>query len=431
MTAREIASWDPYDQNASADWFDPEWMFGITDGFDVVVGNPPYGLLNKRQNKTMGHLVSAKEIQYYKTSPVYTPAMGGMINVFRLFIVRSVHLLNHNGIFSKFFPLAFIADISCGNLRKYLLKNYEVLSIEAFPERDDAKKRVFEAVKMSVCILNLLNQESTGKFSMRIHRDRFIDVENEKVLLDVGDISLIDKSNHTIPLLQQRDLNLIRKMYRESSVRMEDLGHCYTGEIDLTANKKYLTDDSECPVMIKGAIIDKYLVKRSMSQGEVKFLDSEYYLEENRGVKSQHHKHERIVMQAITGVNEKIRLKMTLIEKGIFCANSVNYLVFRDEAAQAKYILALLNSSTLNFIFSKSSTNSNVNGYEIDNLPIILADEENQAYLAGLVDQILAQKDADLDADTTALEKEIDQIVYSLYDLTRDEIAIVETASDR
>ena len=40
--ANKVAAWDPYDQNASADWFDPEWMFGIVDGFDVVVGNPPY-----------------------------------------------------------------------------------------------------------------------------------------------------------------------------------------------------------------------------------------------------------------------------------------------------------------------------------------------------------------------------------------------------
>ena len=317
-TTEKIANWDLYDQNATADFFDSEWMFGIAGGFDAVIGNPPYGLLNKRQNKTMGHLASAKDIQYYRTSSEYAPALGGMINVFRLFIVRSVHLLNHNGIFSQIFPLAFIADVSCGNLRKYLLKNYEILNIEAFPERDDAKKRVFEAVKMSVCILNLLNQKSTGKISMRIHGDRFVDIENEKVLLDIGDISLIDKANHTIPLLQQRDLNLIRKMYRRSSVRMKDLGHCYTGEIDLTANKKFLTDDPECVVMIKEAIIDKYLIKESMSQGEVKFLDSNYYLKENRGVKSQHHKNNRIVMQAITGVNEKIRLKMTLIEAGIF-----------------------------------------------------------------------------------------------------------------
>ena len=40
--ADKIANWDPYDQNARADWFDPEYMFGVTGGFDVVIGNPPY-----------------------------------------------------------------------------------------------------------------------------------------------------------------------------------------------------------------------------------------------------------------------------------------------------------------------------------------------------------------------------------------------------
>ena len=123
------------------------------------------------------------------------------------------------------------------NLRKYLLQNYKILNIEAFPERDNAKKRVFEAVKMSVCILNLHSQKSTDKF-LRIHSDRFVNIENEKVILDIEDISLIDKANYAIPLLRERDLNLIRKIYWKSSVRMVDLGHCYTGEIDLTANKK-------------------------------------------------------------------------------------------------------------------------------------------------------------------------------------------------
>ena len=41
-TVRKIADWDPYDQNASADWFDPEYMFNVRDGFDIVIGNPPY-----------------------------------------------------------------------------------------------------------------------------------------------------------------------------------------------------------------------------------------------------------------------------------------------------------------------------------------------------------------------------------------------------
>ena len=41
-TTEKIAHWDPYDQNACADFFDPEWMFGVRAGFDVVIGNPPY-----------------------------------------------------------------------------------------------------------------------------------------------------------------------------------------------------------------------------------------------------------------------------------------------------------------------------------------------------------------------------------------------------
>uniref|UniRef100_UPI0035A0D4D6 Eco57I restriction-modification methylase domain-containing protein n=1 Tax=Prevotella heparinolytica TaxID=28113 RepID=UPI0035A0D4D6 len=40
--AKQMAEWNPYDQNAVSSFFDPEWMFGIADGFDVVIGNPPY-----------------------------------------------------------------------------------------------------------------------------------------------------------------------------------------------------------------------------------------------------------------------------------------------------------------------------------------------------------------------------------------------------
>ena len=40
--ASQLAAWNPYDQNAVSPFFDPEWMFGVADGFDIVIGNPPY-----------------------------------------------------------------------------------------------------------------------------------------------------------------------------------------------------------------------------------------------------------------------------------------------------------------------------------------------------------------------------------------------------
>ena len=40
--ADQLISWNPYDQNAVSPFFDPEWMFGVKDGFDIVIGNPPY-----------------------------------------------------------------------------------------------------------------------------------------------------------------------------------------------------------------------------------------------------------------------------------------------------------------------------------------------------------------------------------------------------
>ena len=41
-TSEKIAKWDAYNQNVSANWFDAKNMFGVKNGFDIVIGNPPY-----------------------------------------------------------------------------------------------------------------------------------------------------------------------------------------------------------------------------------------------------------------------------------------------------------------------------------------------------------------------------------------------------
>ncbi|MCX7929092.1 MAG: Eco57I restriction-modification methylase domain-containing protein, partial [Patescibacteria group bacterium] len=86
-TAEQIASFDPYDQNHAAGWFDPEWMFGITDGFDIVIGNPPYIQLQKEGGK----LAKAYEKQGYKT-------FERTGDIYSLFYEKGMQLLKSQGI---------------------------------------------------------------------------------------------------------------------------------------------------------------------------------------------------------------------------------------------------------------------------------------------------------------------------------------------
>jgi adenine-specific DNA-methyltransferase len=429
-TARKLASWDPYDQNEFAEFFDAEWMFGLTKGFDICIGNPPYGPVNKRQNKAEAIVVTEEQLQYFKNHSAYSPAQGGILNIFRLFVLKSIQLLADKGIFSEIFPLAFVGDCSASALRQWILDNCRIHFIEAFPERDNPNKRVFEAAKMSVCILNLQREKCLAhQFFLRVHADRFVDERNPKTILSKDQIRLLDKANLTIPILSQEDLELLTKIYHVSS-RIGDTGHCYTGEIDLTLGKPYISHNAGDAPLLRGAIIDRYTIRREMSQGEFLYLKASKYKSEVSGKKASHFKTERVAMQGITGVNERVRLKMTMIPPNVFCANSVNYIHFNNEDAAPMFILGILNSRLLNWIFRKFSTNSNVNGYEVDNLPTpVNPGPTAKTEIVSLVENILALKKRSPGTETTALEQKIDHLVYNLYGLTPEEIDLIEAAT--
>ena len=84
--AKQMALWNPYDQNAVAEFFDPEWMLGYGEGFDIVIGNPPYIQL---QNNG-GELAKLYQDQDYKTF-----ARTG--DIYCLFYERGWQLLKEEG----------------------------------------------------------------------------------------------------------------------------------------------------------------------------------------------------------------------------------------------------------------------------------------------------------------------------------------------
>ena len=343
-----------------------------------------------------------------------------MLNIFRLFIVQSYYLLKRGGVFSEIFPLAFACDVSAYKLREFVQKECTIISLEAFPERDNPKKRVFENAKISVCILTMLAKANKNcEFDIRINTDRFVDFTINTGQISYSDINRMDSRYLTIPLSSPKDLYVIRNVFIKSR-KFSDFGKCNTGEIDMTFCKDAFTKNPNDIRMIRGANLDRYIIKETMSQGETFFLNKNK-LNSIKDVSDSLFSESRIVMQGITGVNEKVRLKMTLSQNS-FCANSVNYCSFKKESNLFLY-LGLFNSKLLNYIFKQFSTNSNVNGYEVDNLPIVtpIPDE-----IGAIASSIVAAKALDEKADTKHLESKIDLLVYHLYGLAYDEVLIVD-----
>ena len=118
-SAEKLAKWDPYDQNASSPFFDPEWMFDIADGFDVVIGNPPY-------------LESKKlPIEIKSLFKNYTSSTG-KFDLYVLFIEKGIILTKPKGLLSYINPTTFMNKEFGTGLRKYITSNATIKRVLDF-----------------------------------------------------------------------------------------------------------------------------------------------------------------------------------------------------------------------------------------------------------------------------------------------------------
>ena len=236
------------------------------------------------------------------------------------------------------------------------------------------------------------------------------------------EIETIDKSEYSIPRIPVELKPIILKMLGKHFYDIK----CYEGELNITSHKAYFSSDSSLPIIMRGAGIQRYYYTLNMSQGTIEYLKEREYLSSyGSSEKAHHHCSPRIVMQGMTGANDKVRLIMTIIPKGIYLGHSCKYIP-HVKGIPLECILAVMNSKAANIFFRCFSTNSNVNGYEIENIPIPYMSQCIQTEIIRKVKSILAMKKENYNSDTSALEDEIDKLVYQLYDLTEEEIYIVE-----
>jgi hypothetical protein len=112
--ASYLANWDPYDPNSYAHFFDPDWMFMLEDGFDIVIENPPYGAQipeNQKDYLKKRHDSIAERIR----------------NSFLYFMGESYNLAKEGGVICMILPNEFLFQIYMTKARNFFLKNSRLL----------------------------------------------------------------------------------------------------------------------------------------------------------------------------------------------------------------------------------------------------------------------------------------------------------------
>ena len=111
-TAEQLAKWNPFDQNATASFFDLEWMFGVKDKFDIVIGNPPYRPIQKYTKETKA-LWAKQKLDVFSNSG----------NIYFLFFERAVQSVKENGIVTFITSNQWMRNKAGERLRKYFIDN--------------------------------------------------------------------------------------------------------------------------------------------------------------------------------------------------------------------------------------------------------------------------------------------------------------------
>ncbi|GAA7153808.1 class I SAM-dependent DNA methyltransferase [Helicobacter pylori] len=393
-----------------------EWRFEFPEvlndegdflGFDCIIGNPPYMQVKKGLYSSIFYPFSeGKDI--------------GKQNTYKVFIELGFNLTKQKGLISLITQSSIMCDCSAQFTRELLLKYCQIHYFVEF----NKKQKLFSNVIQGVCILEFLkdrpNKEHAFKIAINNTQIQMNQIQYEQIKQDE---ILKFFPLYEIPLIKSGEMEIVRKIKTDKISLRDLLEKSLQGNIN-TIHLKDIQDQKETNGRIyKGANCHRY------------FLDMQYLFAKDNQITQQifekNYYQNIIVTQNITGTSDAYRIHANLIEvkdQEMLFLDTCN-LSYCKEREHAKFLVGLLNSRLLDWLFRKTSTNNHVNLYELETLPIPQITKSNQPTadkIIALVDKILKVKEKNPKANTLDLEKEIDALVYQLYHLTDEEIKIIE-----
>ena len=375
-----------------------EWRFEFPEvlnddgefiGFDIIIGNPPYGV-----TLTQNEQLILNQIYNYGTTETAI-----------LFILKGYNILNKTGIQSYIIPKSFTFASNYQKIRDFTVN--EISKIV-----DGGK--VWQDVKLEVCIFQL-NKNSLNQSYLSLKRIR----ENIHYLTTI-DKKLVKEFGFFLNGLNKEEINLGLKILK-SCQSLNDISKNQRGAM----LQKFVSDEGDSYV-IGGAEVQKYGIKGFKGKINRKIINDEKAFIKSNSILVQ-----RIVAHIEKPIDHiKITASITN-NKDYILVDTINQIELNHQI-KPEFIWALLHSKLVNwygyfFIFAKAIRTMQFDNPTTSKIPIPQnINNQKQQPLIKLVTKILNLKEENHDNDTTELEKEIDLLVYQLYELTEEEINIIE-----
>ncbi|MFW9834106.1 MAG: Eco57I restriction-modification methylase domain-containing protein, partial [Candidatus Thorarchaeota archaeon] len=402
-------------------------------GFDFIVMNPPYDrlkpnlaeflreqiLTGEREIHEEGFLKYKKklteDVDYFRNSGEYQLGNKYTIDTHRLFIERSLQLSKEGSRIGFIVPSTILGDLSSYQLRRSLIQENTLQSVDDFPETS----KLFDGVTQSVAVISLERGGKTESFSARFELRNIEDAKSRTHFqIEANNIEKTVGPILSVPQVNNIGWRLLSKLHNHPSISSLPWLSVKRGELDLTMDKDFIISKGSDFRLIRGSNINRFTLNNQV-QSKSEFVNIESLRKKlGSSLRAAHIEQYRIAGQQISNRTQRWRLKFALVSPKAVLANSCNYLVETEHSSKSRrlFLLGILNSELLNWRFGVTNTNNHVSIRELNRLPIAAPEsprtEKIYSLLVDEVEQLKSGKSSSM----------IEALVFALYGFSTSDL---------